>query len=155
MEMRGHEGMGFMDHDKGDRMPLVMWWKNPETVKAIGLAPEQVKKIDDLFLQNRVQLIHLHASLEEEELLLDPLMNANPIDQNKASAQIDKIAETRANLEKSNAKMFLSIRSVLTADQWTKLRSQHHMHHGPDGPWGSKGRNHPDGPPPAAASGTK
>src|ERR1700735_5869718 len=74
-EMRGHSGgMGLM-------LPEGTWWRNPELVSRIGLTPEQQKHIDDIFLQSRVQLIHMPPSLEEEQLLLEPLLNANPVDQ--------------------------------------------------------------------------
>jgi Spy/CpxP family protein refolding chaperone len=119
-EMRGHGGGGM-----GLMLPEGTWWRNPELVSRIGLTAEQQKHIDDIFLQSRVQLIHMHASLEEEQLLLEPLLNANPVDQTKALAQIGKIADTRAELEKTNAKMLLSIRAVLNADQWTKLQERH------------------------------
>ncbi len=105
------------------------WWKNPEVAQKIGLSADQQKRIDDLFLQSRIQLVHLHASLEEEQLKLDPLLSANPVDQAKAGAQIDKIADTRASLEKANAKMLLSIRGVLSADQWTKLQDDERSRH--------------------------
>jgi len=152
-------------HGGGDRMMGEgMWWRSPEVVSRIGLTPDQTKHIDEIFLQSRVQLIDLHASLEKEELLLEPLMDANPVDQGKALAQIGKIADTRAELEKTNAKMLLGIRAVLNADQWTKLRDHHRgdrggdarghdWHGGPDGERGPRGRGPaaaaPAGPPPA------
>ena len=115
--------------------PRGRWWNNPEFAQKLGLTAEQQKKMEDIFIQSRVQLIDLHASLEKQQLLLEPLMNANPIDQARAAAQIDKIADTRASLEKTNAKMLLSIRGVLTPEQWTKLRERHaDWHHGDHGP---------------------
>ncbi len=113
-------------------LPEGTWWRNPEVVSRIGLTPDQTKRIDELFLQSRVQLIDLHASLEKQELLLEPLMDANPVDQGKALAQIGKIADTRAELEKADAKMLLSIRAVLNADQWTKLQDRHRGDRRPD-----------------------
>jgi Spy/CpxP family protein refolding chaperone len=125
-------------------LPFGMWWKNPEVATRIGLTADQQKQISDLFLQSRLQLIHLHATLQEEQLMLGPLMDATPFDEAKALAQIDKIADTRADLEKTNAKMLLNIRGVLNADQWTKLRSgAHGMHGGPRGDWHGRG---PQGP---------
>ena len=135
-------------------LPEGTWWRNPEVVSRIGLTADQTKRIDDLFLQSRVQLIDLHASLEKEELLLEPLMNASPVDQTKALAQIGKIADTRAELEKTDAKMLLGIRAVLNADQWTKLRDRHREARGPEmrgpgGPRGAMGRGPGQaGPPP-------
>jgi Spy/CpxP family protein refolding chaperone len=135
MHHEGGEHHGDMDfgHDH------FMWWKSPEIAARIGLTADQQKKMEDIFIQSRVQLIDLHATIEKEQLLPEPLMNANPIDQPKAIAQIDKVADTRAALEKTNAKMLLSIRGVLTPDQWTKLqagRHEHEMHHGEGGPEG-------------------
>jgi len=126
-----------------------MWWKDPEIVTAIALTPDQQKHIEDLFIQSRTQLIQLHATLETQQLQLGPVLDANPVDQPKAMAVIDKIANSRADLEKANAKMLLSIRGVLTPDQWTKLQAQHRgpAGHGPSarqGPGGHKGT-----PPPA------
>ena len=140
----------------GHLLPPGTWWRNPEVIAKLNLTGDQQKRIDDIFMQSRVQLIHMHASLEEEQLLLEPLLNANPVDQGKALAQIGKIADTRADLEKADAKMLLGIRGVLNADQWTKLRAEHpRMPHGGDmggpgapGARGLRGRGQA-GPPPA------
>jgi Spy/CpxP family protein refolding chaperone len=143
--MRGPKGRmdhgpgGKMDHDGDLRiMPMGMWWKRPEIVTALALTSDQQKRIDDLFLQSRLDLIRVHATLQENELLLEPILNTNPFDQAKAQAQIDKIADSRAALEKTNAHMLLSIRGVLTPDQWTKLQAQRGPG-GPDGPGGPGG----------------
>ncbi|ADV81527.1 Spy/CpxP family protein refolding chaperone [Terriglobus saanensis] len=164
MTMRGDKrGPGGMEHgmEGGMRgrdgiLPLGIWWKNPELTARIGLSPDQQKRIEDTFMQSRIQLIHLHASIEEEQLKLEPLLSTNPIDQGKALAQINKVADLRADMEKANAKMLLSIRGVLTADQWTKLQAEHHMrggmgvrgfkggpNGGQGGPGGPRGENGP------------
>jgi Spy/CpxP family protein refolding chaperone len=123
-----------------------MWWKNPETVTAIGLSADQQKKIEDLFIRSRVQLIVLHSTLEQEQVLLEPVLDANPVDQNAAISAIDKIANTRADLEKANAKMLLSIRGVLTPEQWTKLQAERPHGRGPGGPDAKREPRGPRGP---------
>jgi Spy/CpxP family protein refolding chaperone len=110
-------------------VPPGTWWRNPAVISSLSLSADQQKKMDEVFLQNRIALIHLHASLEEEQLKLEPLLNANPPDQTKSLAEISKIADLRADLEKADAKMLLSLRGVLTADQWTKLQADQHAHH--------------------------
>ena len=162
-EMRGGDMRGQDMHGRGGEMhgaiggllPPGTWWRNPEVATRIGLTAEQQKRIDGIFLQSRVQLIHMHASLEEEQLLLEPLLDANPVDQTKALAQIGKIADTRAELEKTDAKMLLGIRAVLNADQWTKLQDRHRGPRdgremggqGPQGQRGPGGRQAPPAPP--------
>jgi Spy/CpxP family protein refolding chaperone len=116
---------GFRGQDGGFHIgPQGMWWKNPMVVQRLSLTAEQTKKMDDIFQQSRLQLIDLKANVEKQQVMLEPLLSANPLDTNKAMAQIDKVAQARADLEKANARMLLGIRAVLTPDQWTKLRDR-------------------------------
>ncbi len=110
--------------------PAGMWWKNPGIVSKLTLTAEQTKKMDDIFQQSRIQLIDLRANVQKQEVMLEPMLAANPPDTAKTLAQIDKVAQARAELEKADAKMLLGIRGVLTPEQWTKLQS----HDGPGAP---------------------
>jgi TonB family protein len=89
----------------------------------LGLTAEQQKKMDDVFQQARLKLIDLKAVLDKEEVIMEPLMAAEQPDEAKIVAQIDKVAQARAELEKANARMLLGIRRVLTAEQWEKLKA--------------------------------
>lgn len=100
------------------------WWSNPATAQAIGLNMDQQKKMDDIFQQYRLRLVDLNASLEKEELTLEPLVSAQPLDEGKITAQIDRVAQARAELEKANGRMLLGIRKILTPDQWNALQSE-------------------------------
>jgi len=98
------------------------WWRESSWVKTLELTPEQQKKMDEAFLQNRLRLIDLTAALEKEELILEPLVeNIHPGDEAKILAQIDRVADARAGLEKANSRMLLAIRESLTQEQWNKL----------------------------------
>jgi Spy/CpxP family protein refolding chaperone len=103
--------------------PRGRWWTNPQTAKEIGLSTEQQKKMDDIFQQNRLALIDLNAAVEKQEVTLEPLVSADQPDEARILAQIDHVAQARADLEKANARMLLGIRRVLTADQWQKLKA--------------------------------
>jgi len=100
------------------------WWSNPQMAQKIGLTADQQKRMDDIFQQNRLRLIDLNASLQKEEAIMEPLVSADQPDETKILAQIDKVAQARAELEKANARMLLDIRRVLTADQWKKLQAE-------------------------------
>jgi Spy/CpxP family protein refolding chaperone len=154
----GRGGPGsFMDGGMrgGSRIvPPGTWWKNPDLVTKLSITADQQKRMDDILQQSRIQLVHIKATLEEQQILLEPMLNANPPDAAKTLAQISTIADTRASLEKANAKMLLGIRGVLTADQWTKLQAEQRarresMHDrggsGRDG-YGSRGPGGPGGP---------
>jgi periplasmic protein CpxP/Spy len=98
------------------------WWKDSALMKRLGVSDEQIQKIEKIFQDHRLQLIDLHAALEKQEAILEPMVEADQPVEAQVVAQIDKIAQARANLEKSDALMLLAIRRVLTVDQWKKLR---------------------------------
>ena len=141
MPDRGNMHGGFRGRQGGFHIgPQGMWWRNPRVVERLTLTPDQVKRMDGIFQQSRIQLIDLKANVEKQEVMLEPLLGANPPDTAKASLQIDKVADARADLEKANAKMLLGIRAVLTPDQWTKLST-----HGAPGPQSQSGGPGTDG----------
>ena len=100
------------------------FWRNPDWVSLLDLSADQQKKMDDIFHQYRLKLIDLTASLQKEELILEPYLagtKPSPDIEAKVLTQIDRIADARANLEKANSRMLLSILQVLTPEQWSKL----------------------------------
>ena len=134
--------------------PRGKWWDNPEIAQKLTLSADQQKKMDDIFLQSRLKLIDEHASVEKEEAILEPLLSAEQPDESRILAQIDKVAQSRAELEKANARMLLGLRGVLTTAQWKTLqtlgqeRREHFERREQDGP---RGRRAPggNGPPPS------
>jgi Spy/CpxP family protein refolding chaperone len=110
--------------------PPGRWWDDPEFIKKLGLSDDQQKKMDDIFNSARLKLIDLSASVQKEEAIMEPLVAADPPDENKLLAQIDRVAQARAELEKANARMLLGIRSQLTHEQWLKLKAERPPMHG-------------------------
>jgi len=123
------------------------WWDDPQKAQQIGLSADQQKKMDDIFQQNRLKLIDLNASLQKQETVMQPLMEAEQPDEGKILAQIDAIAQARAELEKANARMLLGIRQVMTPDQWTKLKALRAEKGFEYGRGSRDGRRGPGGPP--------
>jgi Spy/CpxP family protein refolding chaperone len=103
--------------------PPGRWWNDPGMAQRIGLTPVQQRKMNEVFDGSRVRLIDLSASLQKQEALLDPMLSADPIDDAKVTAQIDRVVEARAALERANSAMLLGLRKVLTAEQWQRLQA--------------------------------
>jgi Spy/CpxP family protein refolding chaperone len=133
--------------------PHGKWWDNPQVAEQLALSADQKKKMDDIFQQYRMKLIDLNASVQKEELTMEPLVAADQPDEARIVAQIHKVAQARAELEENNARMLLAIRRLLTPEQYQKL--QGHPHPGGRGQMGQMGQmghepSAPPAPPPPA-----
>jgi periplasmic protein CpxP/Spy len=111
------------------------WWNNPKTVERLKLTDTQRKAMDDTLQQHRSTLIDLRASLQKSELELEPMMKEDQPNESQILAQIDKVAQARAELEKANARFLLEIRSKLTPEQWKQMEADRAAR--PHGGWGS------------------
>ena len=115
--------------------PRGRWWNDPGFVKMLSLTSDQQKKMEDIFEQSRPTLIDLSSQVRAEEEKMLPLLAVDQPDESKVLAEIDRVVQMRAELEKANARMLLGLRRVLTKDQWTKLQandpSRHFGDHGP------------------------
>ncbi len=123
----GDMGPGFGEH----RPPMEkafggaggQFWNNPRTVAALKLTDDQRKAMDGILQDHRMKLVDLQGSLKKAELEMQPLMKADEPNQAAILAQIDKVAQARAELEKANARFLLALRGKLTPDQWKQLRT--------------------------------
>lgn len=110
--------------------PPGRWWNNPAFAKDLGLTDDQQKKMEAIFEENRPRLTDMFGALRKEEANMEPLLSSDQPDETKILAQIDRVAQARAELEKFNARMLLGMRRVLTQDQWKKLQAEDPRRHG-------------------------
>jgi protein CpxP len=133
------------------------WWDDPQVAEKLKLTDAQRKSMDDIYQKNRLTLVDLHATLEKAELALEPLIQEDQPDEGKILAQIDRVAQARAELEKANARMLLGLRKELTPEQWKQIQAFRAAHReGRGGPAGDMRRGHgaggiPPGSPDGAA----
>jgi len=117
-----------MERAFGPQGDHVRWWNNPKLVERLKLTDEQRKAFDAIYLEHREKLIDLRGSVEKVELAMEPLVSADQPNEGKILAQIDKLAQARAELEKANARFLLAIRAKLTPEQWKQLQADRAEH---------------------------
>ncbi|HET6206228.1 MAG TPA: periplasmic heavy metal sensor [Terracidiphilus sp.] len=147
----GPGGPGFgmhrppMEQALGLRGPQGRWWNDPDMIQKLQLTDDQRKAMDQILLDHREKLIDMRAAVEKSELGLEPMLSDDQPNESQILAQIDKIAQARAELEKANARFLLAIRSKLSPDQWKQLqaaRAERIRHRG-TGPHGMRNQNPP------------
>lgn len=106
---------------------LGAWWKDSEIVRQIQLSDAQVSQIEQTFLNARLKLIDLNADVQRQETLLQPLVDADQMDEAKISTQLDQLLAARTRLEKSKMMLMFDIRKVLSVEQWKKLQEIQHQ----------------------------
>ena len=106
------------------------WWNNPKIAEKLNLTEDQRKSMDVIFQQHREQLVDLRATVEKAEIEMDPLVKADQPNESAVMAQIDKVAQARAELEKANARFLFELRAKLTPDQWKQVQEFRQSHEG-------------------------
>jgi Spy/CpxP family protein refolding chaperone len=103
--------------------PGAPWWTNANVVRRLDLTAEQRRKLETIFEQHRQTLVQNKADLEKEEALLAAMLDAEPLDSQKAlSVEIDKVIKARGEMEKTASDITIEMRQVLTRAQWAELQ---------------------------------
>jgi len=103
--------------------PPGRWWDDKHFAKTLRLRPEQKKRMDSLFDENRANLVSRYQALQQEESKMESLARGQTLDENALFAQIDRVSQARADLEKATTHLFLQIRKEMDADQIARLEA--------------------------------
>jgi Spy/CpxP family protein refolding chaperone len=105
--------------------PNAAWWTNAGLVARLGLTADQMKKVEATFDQHRQAIVQNTADLATEEGALSRLLEADPLEPAKTvSTQIERVIQARGELERTNSKMTLEMRQILTRAQWVQLQME-------------------------------
>jgi len=130
------------------------WWRDPEVVQKLHLSDDQIQKLNKIDQDHQIQESDLRAELEKQDGILRLRMETDPPNEAQVLAQIDKVTQARANLEKSQVEMLLAVRGVLTVEQahmlrdlWPRFAPPRPGFGPPDGGPGGPPEGGPGGPP--------
>ena len=112
MGMRGHGGPGM---GRGMRHPAMMF-------AMLDLSDAQKEKMRDLHERAARTQIQVRADMQIARMDMRKLMRADKPDQAAINAQIDKMAQMRANMQKTRMATMLEARAQLTPAQLKKFQ---------------------------------
>ncbi len=123
---------------KDYNLPPGKWWENDRIVTHVELTADQQSLIKDLVYGHATRMIDLNAELEKSKLALENQVEQENFDPKAVRKSFIQFQEARRLLEAERFEMLLSIRQVLTHEQWEKvltLRERlEQRRHRPDGP---------------------
>jgi len=105
------------------------WWTSPRVAEELGLNDQQKQQLEKISQDGRLKMIDLRADLEKQEVILGPLLRTFHPDEAQVLAQVDKVSQARAALEKQRVQTMLASRGVLTDEQWKKLEDSRPRFH--------------------------
>lgn len=105
--------------------PPARWWDDKGFAKSLKLRPDQQRRMDAVFEANRQALVKGSQDLEQEELRMNSLAHSRTLDEASLFAEIDRLEQARAELEKARTHYLLQLRAEMDPDQIDKLEQRH------------------------------
>jgi len=99
------------------------WWTDSTIVAELALTEDQKTKIARAFENHSRNIVNSSGFLEKEEMQLARLLEADSIDHVGVLNQINRVVQSRGEVERETAAMTLEMREQLTRTQWTKLQA--------------------------------
>ena len=97
------------------------WWDDRKTVKSLKLRADQQQRMDDIFNANKGNLVSLYENLQREQQRFVAMSREDLRDETKVFAEIDRVAQARADLEKASFHFQMEIRKEMDPEQVAAL----------------------------------
>ncbi|MDR3630639.1 MAG: periplasmic heavy metal sensor [Desulfocapsaceae bacterium] len=107
----------------GAQMPAGKWWHMPAVTKKLALTDDQLKQLDEQFVQNRLKLIELKGALEKERFELQNLLEKDNLDESAAYEQFSRVQAARSKLDTERFSFLLEVRRILGLERFQRLET--------------------------------
>jgi len=97
---------------------------DPRMAERLGITADQRSRIEAATQEHRLRRIDLNAAREKAQVLLEPLVKAEPPNEAQIMAQMDRVAQAQAELQKDEMRLQLEIRRILTPEQWRRMQME-------------------------------
>jgi Spy/CpxP family protein refolding chaperone len=101
--------------------PPGRWWDDKSMIKTLKLSPEQQTHMDAIFEQNRNVLYARLETVHQAEAQMVELSRSPTPDEPAILAQIDRVYQARADLDKADTHFLLLLRREMDAEQIKRL----------------------------------
>ncbi|MDH3975123.1 MAG: periplasmic heavy metal sensor [Deltaproteobacteria bacterium] len=121
--MKGPGRGGSQGGMKGN-MPPGQWWRMPGAAEKLGLGREEQKRLDELYMTHRREMITLKGDVEKEKLEFEYLIDKETIDEQAVKGQFEKLHNARGKMSMARFSFLLEVRKILGYERYQKLKSE-------------------------------
>jgi len=112
---------GWLSANELDVLPG-KWWEDQRVADRIGLTEEQRGQISDVVFEHARRMIDLKADVDKAGLDLASSVDQRDFDPAPVRAAYAVFQTSRQKLENERFEMLLTVRQVLTYEQWQKTQ---------------------------------
>ena len=105
-------------------LPPGKWWRRPEFATNLQLTTDQQVHLDLIFRLAANDLIDLRADAEKTSIAIRSELDQPQLSRDNLHKLAAKLSETQGKLFDKELMMLVDMRSVLSDDQWGRLRSE-------------------------------
>ncbi len=105
-------------------LPPGKWWRRPEFATNLQLTNDQQMRLDLIFRMAANDLIDLRADAEKTSISIRSELDQPQLNRDNLRKLAAKLSETQGKLFDKELMMLVDMRSVLSDEQWGRLRSE-------------------------------
>jgi len=103
-------------------VPLGKWWHNPQVSKQMNLNKDEIRKLDETYLESRRKLIDLKSRVERERFELENLLERETLDETSVMEQFKRVESARNRLATERFSFLVQVRKILGFERYQNLK---------------------------------
>ena len=98
------------------------WWYRPGVKDALKLTPDQIDKINTIWMGHKKRIIDIKSDIGKTYLDLENLMSQSMTNRQEAYKLAERLAQLHSQQTENRIKMAIDIRQELSTEQFEKLK---------------------------------
>ena len=98
------------------------WWYRPGVKNALNLAPDQIDRINTIWMEHKKRIIDIKSDIGKTYLDLENMMSQPMTNRQEAYKLAERLAKLHSRQTENRIKMAIDIRQELSIEQFEKLK---------------------------------
>jgi len=109
----------------GQDVPSGKWWYNQKVVQDLNLTQNEIRQLDQLYVDSHRKLIELKNAVEREQFELDTLLGKKKVDDAKVRDQFKRLENARTDLANERLGFVIRVREIIGAERFQQLKTSY------------------------------